>query len=270
MPEADEVERLIPTQLLVPGLQVDRRVPGWTALRIEVAPVDVHPDSTELVDQLAEAPEVDRDQVVDRNARELAHGLERASSTAVGVGSVDLGRVRRFAGADDLCLEIAWEREHRDRVVLRIRADKHEGVRARGRSLGLARATVVPDDESCRGLTGDREIEPLRSDPHIDASRCHGGHRLMEIEVRPTSNTDRADGDDSCGPPENRQCERTPARWRRLRLTVDGDRPDRTGRQLHLAVAVAGMATTNASFECRPHTETGASRPFDEDSGGFG
>ena len=79
VPEADEVERLLAVQLLVAGLQVDRGValaPGRVV--VEVAAVDVHPDAADLGDDLLEAAEVDRDQVVDRDARERLDRLERA------------------------------------------------------------------------------------------------------------------------------------------------------------------------------------------------
>ena len=50
--EADEVERLVAAELLVAGLQVDRRVAARPAVGVEVAAVDVHPDAAELVDEL--------------------------------------------------------------------------------------------------------------------------------------------------------------------------------------------------------------------------
>ena len=45
VPEADEVERLLAVELLVAGLQVDRRVAAGPAVRVDVAVVDVDVDA---------------------------------------------------------------------------------------------------------------------------------------------------------------------------------------------------------------------------------
>ena len=66
MAVANVVERLPPRELLVAGKEVDLRVAKRPATVVEVATVDVDPGAVELVDDLAEAAEVDRDQVVDR------------------------------------------------------------------------------------------------------------------------------------------------------------------------------------------------------------
>src|SRR5205085_10582374 len=68
VPEADEVERLLPIELLVAGLQVDGRVAARSALGVDVAVVDRDIHAVELVHDQLEAVEVDRDQVVDRDA----------------------------------------------------------------------------------------------------------------------------------------------------------------------------------------------------------
>jgi cytochrome c-type biogenesis protein CcmH/NrfG len=70
VPVAHEVEGLPALEPLIAGPEVDRRVVA--ALRVEVAAVDVEPDTAELVDALAEAVEVDADQEMDRKARQLA------------------------------------------------------------------------------------------------------------------------------------------------------------------------------------------------------
>ena len=69
--EAHEVERLLAAQQLIPGLEVDVRVVvvARAGVPVVVAAVDVHPDAAELVDDLFEAVEVDRDEVVDRATR---------------------------------------------------------------------------------------------------------------------------------------------------------------------------------------------------------
>src|SRR5439155_5365143 len=97
VPVTHVVEGLATGQLLVAGLQVDRRIPAGTAVRVEVVTVDIEPDPTHPVHDLAEAPEVDRDQVVDRDAREGLDGLERALRPAVRVRLVDPTDVRRHA-----------------------------------------------------------------------------------------------------------------------------------------------------------------------------
>ena len=72
-----------PRQLLIAGLQVDVRevVQVRAGVPVVVAPVDVHPDAAELVDDLLEAVEVDGDQVVDRQAGQLAD-RQRASPSS--------------------------------------------------------------------------------------------------------------------------------------------------------------------------------------------
>jgi hypothetical protein len=69
MPVADEIERVRPAQPLVAGPQVDVRIVRLerTHVVVVVAPVDVDPDASDSVDDLLEAAEIDRHQVVDRN-----------------------------------------------------------------------------------------------------------------------------------------------------------------------------------------------------------
>jgi hypothetical protein len=107
--EADEVERLLAAQVLVARLEVDVRVVrrGRAGVLVVVAPVDVDPDAAELVHDADEPEKVDADQVVDRQVRQVPHGLERAREAAGGVGAVDAaGAVRHgctavLAGAVD-------------------------------------------------------------------------------------------------------------------------------------------------------------------------
>ena len=88
---ADELERLGAAQQLVARLDVDVGVVlrGAAVVDVVVAAVDVEPDPAELVDDLLEAVEVDRDQVVDREARQVLDGVDGAGRAAVGVGGVD-------------------------------------------------------------------------------------------------------------------------------------------------------------------------------------
>ena len=73
-----------PDQPLVARLEVDvgEVVVARAGVVVVVAPVDVHPDAAELVDDLLEPVEVDRDDVVDRDAGQLLDRLERALRAA--------------------------------------------------------------------------------------------------------------------------------------------------------------------------------------------
>ena len=99
--------------------------------------------------------EVERDQVVDRNAGQLLHGVERALRRRSRPRGVDpVGRDADVGVAVDRHVEVAREREQRERVLLRVGADQHQRVRARVlRAEALvAGALVVADDERGRGL----------------------------------------------------------------------------------------------------------------------
>ena len=78
VPEADELECAATRQALVAGRQVDVRVVGRRRadVLVVVAAVDVEPDPAEVVDDLLEPVEVDRDQVVDPEPRQLADRLQ--------------------------------------------------------------------------------------------------------------------------------------------------------------------------------------------------
>ena len=128
--EPYEVEGVRPVQPLIARLEVDLGVPARAPVVVVVAPIHVEPDTAELVDELAEAAEVDRDDVVDRQPREGADGPERAHRAAGGVGGVDLRDERRLTRAVDRHVEVAREREQRDRLLAGIRADEHQRVRA--------------------------------------------------------------------------------------------------------------------------------------------
>src|SRR5581483_10367427 len=89
MAEADEVERLLAVQLLIAGLEIDRRVAARAADGVEVAVVDVDVDAVHLVDEQLEAVEVDGDEVVDRDVRQVLDGVERPALAAGRPGAVD-------------------------------------------------------------------------------------------------------------------------------------------------------------------------------------
>ena len=182
VPEPDERERLVAVQLLVAGLQVDRRV---EAVVVVVAAVDVHPDPAELVDDLGEAAEVDRDQVVDRHPGELADGVERPARAAVGVRRVDLRRrtverpgqmisAWRSRGneSSEIVLFFGFARIEHDRVRARRRALRLLGRGGRSRSRAPSRA-------------GPRWAGRASS-PSPSRRRCCGAtccHRLVRVEV---------------------------------------------------------------------------------------
>jgi hypothetical protein len=130
--EADEVECLLTAQELVAGLQVDIRVVvvGGPSVLVVVTAVDVHPDTAELVDDFLEAVEVDGDQIVDRQPGEVTHRQQRSLDVAASIGRVDPVDAARRGTAVDWHLEVAREREHRDRLVDRICTHEHHRVRA--------------------------------------------------------------------------------------------------------------------------------------------
>jgi hypothetical protein len=259
VPVADEVERLVAAELLVAGMEVDRGVAEVTAAVVEVPPVDVHPDAADRVDELAEAAEVDGDQVVDREPRQLPDRLERALRAALGVRAVDAGVEARRPGADDLDVEVAREREQRDRLRLGVGAHEHDGVGPGGDAV-LAGALVVADDEGGGRLARQRDVEALRGDLHV---RCRGDDRsdaLVEPEVGAAG--DRADDDeDRDQHPREDGPQPGPARARRrLRLAVDRDRREGPGGEHGPSVPGHGRPAANASLQRRPHTQDAGAR----------
>ena len=248
VPVADEVECLIAAELLVAGEEIDRGEAEVAAAVVEIAPVDVEPDAPDCVDELAEAAEVDRDQVVDRNAGQLANGLERALGPARRVGVVDPRAERRPAGAVDLHEQVARERQHRDRLRVGIGAHEHDRVRARRRSLPLTGALVVADHERRRRLAGQRDVEPLRRDLDLGRRGDDLGDALVEPEVRTAGGRADRDEEEDSGPCQRRADERPARAPRRFRLAVDRDRRERAGRQHGPAVAVDARSAADSSL----------------------
>ena len=258
VPEADEVERLLARQVLVARLQVDVRVVGLGGadVLVVVAPVDVEPDPAELVHDPDEAEEVDRDQVVDRHVRQVPHGLERAAEAAVGVGAVDParplcdGRTAALAGAVERDLEVARERQHRDRVRDRVGPDQHHRVRARGRA-AVAGAVVVPEHERGRGRL--RRVEPGLGLLALGRGRPEQGHALVRPEVEAAHDADHDHREHRPGPEEEAAHARGDPALRRRRLPVEGHRRQRAGRQNRMPVAVDRGPAADPSFERCPH-----------------
>ncbi len=131
--EADELECAAAAQELVAGLEVDVGVVGRRRadVLVVVRAIDVQPDAAEIVDDLLEPVETDRDQVIDLEPGEPLDRVERSGCAAIGERVVDPSRRERHgvARAVDGDLKVAWEREQRDRVRARIGADEQDRVR---------------------------------------------------------------------------------------------------------------------------------------------
>ncbi len=126
--EAHVVQRVLAAELLVAGLQVDRRVVRLrAAVVVEVAPVDVGVDAAEAVDGAAKAAEVHVDHVVDRDAQQRPHRANRELRPTELVGLVDLAP----AVPGDVDDEVAGDRHDRRRVLVRIEVRDDDRVRPR-------------------------------------------------------------------------------------------------------------------------------------------
>ena len=215
--EADEVERLRAVQPLIARPQVDLRVAALAraAAVVEVAPVDVHPDAVDLVDELPEAPEIDRDDVVDRDAGQVANGLDCSPRAARRVRGVDPVDERGPARATNLHLQVARERQHRDRLAVGVGPHEHQRVGARRGVCTVLLPPVVADDEGCRRLAGERHLERLERLLHLDRPRSDGRHRLVEVEIRTTCGATREHGEHERRPAGDSQDEgASGTRWR--------------------------------------------------------
>ncbi len=228
---ADVVERLLAVEHLVPGMEVDRCRPGVRSDVVAAVDLDIH--AVQLVHEQLEPVEVDGDDVVDRQAGQVADGVERAFRAARRPGRVDpVGRARHVgAVAVDRDDEVARERQHRERVVRRVGADEHDGVRARARdaeALG-AGARVIADDQRRRGLGRRRDrvevLLRLHDALRVGADRVQ---RLVAVEVQAAAETRDDDEDRDERPAEHPGEEtagRTP-RWIRLPVLVHRRRLD--------------------------------------------
>ena len=68
-------ERIARIQPLIAREQVDLGNAGTVGRIAEISMVDVEPDPAEVVDEIVEAGEVDRDEIVDRKPREGPHQI---------------------------------------------------------------------------------------------------------------------------------------------------------------------------------------------------
>ena len=252
--EADEVERRAPGQPLVAGLEVDLRVavPGADAgVVVVVAAVDVDPDAAERVDDLLEAAEVDGDQVVDREAGQPADRLERPLRAAGRVRRVDL-RAELVSGAADVDDHVSREREHRDRLRLRIGPQEHERVGARGRSLRLTVPAVVADHERDRGLVRRRHrVEARLRLLHVGRVRADRGDALVDEQVDAADEREGEHEQAGADDREDAADDPEPASRTRVWGLIPVDRRQRVGWEADAPVTVD--ATAVSPFQRRPH-----------------
>ncbi len=251
---AGEIERLLPVQLLVAGLQVDHCVVlAAVGVVVEVAVVDVHPDPADLGDELLEAAEVDHDQVVDLDPGELLHRLERPLGPAARVGLVDPVAEGRLARAMDLDVQVAREREHRDRVRRGVGAHEHERVRA-GRipELDVLEPAVVADHERGRGLVRRRHlVELLLRDLHLRRGGVELLHARVQVEVVTACQPQR---DHERGGREREEDLADEPQRAPLGLAIAGHLGDDARRENGMAVPVQLGSTADSFLQRRPHS----------------
>jgi hypothetical protein len=190
--EADVVERPLPAELLVPGLDVDlgvlprRRQPD---VGVEVAAVDVGVDAADEVHDAPEAPERDADGVVDLEdlvrhaagppAQQVPDRLQRQREPTQRVRAVDLlGALPR-----DLGDEVARDRHDGRRLLVGIEPHEHHRVRARV-ALPGAEALVGSDEEDRLRLAGLGRREDLLRDVHGVARRHEVVRDVLDLQQR--------------------------------------------------------------------------------------
>ena len=226
MAEPHEVEGSEPGQLLVPRLDVDGRIAIRPALVVEVSPVDIHPDASERIDELAEAAEVDRHQVVDPDAGEPPNRLERALRAALRVGGVDLVRPRPLPG-QTISTRMSRGNESIEIVSLSGSAQTSISVSEReGVFFSLVDPVVVPDHERGRRLARQRRVERLATRPSRRSTWGRAPSRSRGRRVAAAQHARDEDGKDDHRPAEHARPRTTGAR-NRLRLPVHGDRGER-------------------------------------------
>ena len=121
-----------------------------------VAAIDVDVDAVDDVDRVPEPLEVDRDRVVDAEpvagrAQQLLDRARRQIQPALPVGGVDL--VDAVAG--DRHAQVARDRQHGRRALLRVEPDQHQRVRVRV-TARIAVAPIGADQQQRLRLAGRR------------------------------------------------------------------------------------------------------------------
>jgi hypothetical protein len=261
VPIADERERSAAVDLLVARLEVDRGVLLAVAVvLVVVAPVDVDPDAAELVDHLREAAEVDRDEVVDRQARQRLHCLDRALRAARRVRGVDAVAEWQAARTVNLDLEVAREGEQRDRLLPGIHANEHHRVRARRCLRAVALPVVVTEEQRDGRLAGERRVQVLRGLLHLDVPRLNQADGVLAVQPGAGGRGSRHHDGDRPEPEEPLPQKAPAAPARRRRLRVADDRRQRPGRQHGVAVPVEGRRSAYSTFESRAHRRRARAR----------
>jgi len=173
--ETDEVEGVVAPEQLVPGGDVDG-FPG-AALGVVVATVDRVVDAAEDIDDVPEAAEVHLDEVVDRQPRELANGLDAERRPAVRVGDVDLV----VAVPGKLDVQIPGKRQHGDALRVGIEAHEQEGIG----SARVPRTRVAADQEDVHRFVGQWRTELVPGMAHRRCDRAAAIAHVAERPVRP-------------------------------------------------------------------------------------
>ena len=239
---------------LVSRQQIDLRHTRAVGGVTEIAVIDVEPDAAEIVHELRKAPEVDRDEVVDRQPRERAHGLDASERTTERERSVDpISRVR-MARTFDRRDQVTGEREHGERVRPGIGPNEDQRVRSPRQLRLLALPAVGADHERDRGLARDRQVEPLGGGAVRLRLRGDCVEELMGLEVGRPSHSAR--NDDRCDDhPEHHGPDDLPGiPAPRFRLAVALHRRVNAGRVHRTAVAIDGRAASHASLQGGLHT----------------
>ena len=147
---------------------------------------------------------------------------------------------------------VARERQQRDRLLIRVGADEHDRVRAGRCPLALVGTLVVTDHERVGGGARQDDVELLDGLFHILRLDGHGGHRLVEVEVRATRHAGDAHREDDRQPTEDPGDEGATGRRLGFGLPVEGDGAERRRRKRGGTLAAdahrAPDASSSASF----------------------
>ena len=178
VPVARERERLVAVELLVAGLQVDVRVVrrGRADVAVEVPLVDREPDAADLVDEILEPVEVDLDEVVDLDPERVPHDAGQQPLAAVLERHVDAV----MAVPRDRHVQVAWDREERDPVPLRLDPREHDRVGA-GTRAALPAVVGADQQDRLRRRLGRQPDERMRGHP-VQL----GPHRADDRALRPS------------------------------------------------------------------------------------
>ena len=202
--EADERQRVPAVEPLIARLQVDRREVGHRRV-VVVAAIDHEVRPAQLVDHADEAPEVDVDEVVDLQPRELLHRLEGERGAVLAstqrVRGVDaIGAVARY-----LDTQVARDRQHRDALRLGVEAHQDEGVGAADVRRTEDLAAVAAEEQDRHRLAGQGLGELLARGAHrLRVARLDLRDRARQPAERHAGAHGDDDHEDEARPPEDR------------------------------------------------------------------